>query len=73
MSRFIELMQKNNRTESEELEYIYLDKAETLQGLVRMARQMGNKNPYENFLVQDAFKRYEQAKNAYLEYQKAQN
>ena len=71
MARFIELLNNKNRTEKEELEYIYLDKAETLHGLVQLARQMGNKNPYENFLVQDAFQRYEEAKTAYENYCKA--
>ena len=68
MTRFIELLNNKNKTEKEELEYIYLDKAETLHGLMDMARRMGNKHPEKNFLIVDAMEKYEEAKKAYENY-----
>lgn len=68
MSRYIELMQNKNRTEKENIEYVFLDKQYRLQSLVDLARSMGNKKPYDNWMVQDAFREYEKAK---AEYEKA--
>ena len=65
MNRYIELMEKENRTEKEDKEYTFLEKQYRLYSLVKMARDLGNKNPYNNFMVQDAYAEYEQAKENY--------
>ena len=54
-------MEKENRTELEEAEYLYLDKLISYIDLYTTARQMGNKNPDNNFLVSGAKKKMEEA------------
>ena len=71
MNRLVELSNNNNRTEKEELEFVYMQRKETLHGLMDMARRMGNKHPEKNFLIVDAMEKYEEAKTAYENYCKA--
>ena len=71
MNRLVELSNNNNRTEKEELEFVYKQSKETLHGLMDMARRMGNKHPEKNFLIVDAMEKYEEAKTAYENYCKA--
>lgn len=52
---------KENRTEVEEVQYLYLDKLMTYINLRATAKQMGNKNPDDNFLVKDAKEKMEEA------------
>ena len=68
MNRLCELMEKENKTELEELEYDFLESTYELNGLIKTAKQLGNKNWQNNFMIKDALTRYEQAK---AKYQKA--
>ena len=65
MSRLCELMEKENKSELEELKYDFLDKMYVLQGLIKQAKSMGNKNWQNNFLIKDALKQYEESKTKY--------
>lgn len=58
---YITLLEKENRNEVEEAQYLYLDKMMTYISLRSQAIRMGNKNPDGNFLVKDAKERMEQA------------
>ena len=65
MSRYLELMNKSNRTELENLEYNFLDKVQNLDNLITMAEKMGNKNWRNNFMIKDSFEQYKKAKAEY--------
>lgn len=65
MNRFLELAKKENRTKIEELEYDFLDKQETLHGLIETAKRFGNKNWQNNFMIKDAYEKYALAKQKY--------
>lgn len=65
MSRYLELMNKSNRTELENLEYNFLDKVQNLDNLITMAEKMDNKNWRNNFMIKDSFEQYKKAKAEY--------
>lgn len=52
---------KENRTEVEEAQYLYTDKLLNYISLRAQAKNMGNKNPDDNFLVKSAKKNMELA------------
>jgi hypothetical protein len=65
MNRLLELADKKDRTELEELEYNYLDKLQNLNGLIALAKSMGNKNYQNNFMIKDAMEQYIKARDIY--------
>ena len=51
---YIALLNKDNRTQFDELRYRYLDKIITYVTVIREARNMGNKHPEDNFFIKNA-------------------
>lgn len=67
---YVHLMKNKNRTELEQLRYIYCDKVIGYVMLASEARRAGNKHPEENFIIQKALehmKEAEQNLRAYLQ------
>lgn len=58
---YIKLLNKKDRTEVEEAQYLYIDKIMTYINLRAEAKRMGNKNPDDNFIIKNAKKHMEQA------------
>lgn len=71
---YIKLLKKGeeNRTELEQAKYLYLDKLLTYIHLRATAKDMGNKNPDDNFLVKDAKQRMEVAQKKMHEIRKGE-
>ncbi len=61
--QYIALLKKENRTQLEELRYLYLDKIITYVTLTHEARNMGNKHPEDNFLIKNAKQKMESAES----------
>ena len=66
--QYIALLNKENRTQLEELRYLYLDKIITYVTLTHEARSMGNKHPEDNFLIKNAKQKMEAAETRLREY-----
>ena len=66
--QYIALLKKENRTQLEELRYLYLDKIITYVTLTHEARNMGNKHPEDNFLIKNAKQKMESAEARLREY-----
>lgn len=66
--QYIALLKKENRTQLEELRYLYLDKIITYVTLIHDARNMGNKHPEDNFLIKNAKQKMEAAEARLREY-----
>lgn len=66
--QYIALLNKENRTQLEELRYLYLDKIITYVTLTHEARSMGNKHPENNFLIKNAKQKMEAAETRLREY-----
>lgn len=66
--QYIALLKKENRTQLEELRYLYLDKIITYVTLIHDARNMGNKHPEDNFLIKNAKQKMEAAETRLREY-----
>ena len=66
--QFITLLKKENRTQLEELRYLYLDKIITYVTLTQEARNMGNKHPEENYIIKNAKQKMEAAEARLHEY-----
>lgn len=61
--QYIALLNKENRTQLDELRYRYLDKIITYATLIHEARNMGNKHPEENFFIKKAKQKMELAES----------
>ena len=61
--QYIALLNKENRTQLDELRYQYLDKIITYATLIHEARNMGNKHPEENFFIKKAKQKMELAES----------
>jgi len=66
--QYIALLNKDNRTQLEELRYLYLDKIITYVTLTHEARNMGNKRPDDNFIIKNAKQKMEVAEARLREY-----
>lgn len=66
--QFATLLHKKDRSELEELRYKYLDKIITYVSLIHQAKEMGNRNPQGNFLIQNAKARMEEAERKLREF-----
>lgn len=66
--QYIALLKKENRTQLEELRYLYLDKIITYVTLTHEARNMGNKRPCDNFIIKNAKQKMEVAEARLREY-----
>ena len=66
--QYIALLKKGNRTQLEELRYLYLDKIITYVTLTHEARNMGNKRPDDNFIIKNAKQKMEVAEARLREY-----
>lgn len=66
--QYIALLNKENRTQLEELRYQYLDKIITYVTLIHEARNMGNKHPEDNFFIKSAKQKMEVAEARLREY-----
>lgn len=66
--QYIALLNKDNRTQLDELRYQYLDKIITYVTLIHEARSMGNKRPEDNFLIKNAKQKMEAAETRLREY-----
>ena len=61
--QYIALLNKENRTQLDELRYRYLDKIITYATLIHEARNMGNKHPEDNFFIKKAKQKMELAES----------
>lgn len=66
--QYIALLKKENRTQLDELRYLYLDKIITYATLIHEARNMENKHPEDNFLIKKAKQKMETAEVRLREY-----
>lgn len=66
--QYITLLNKENRTQLDELRYLYLDKIITYVTLIHEARNMGNKHPEDSFLIKNAKQKMETAEVRLREY-----
>ena len=66
--QYITLLKKENRTQLEELRYLYLDKIITYVTLTHEARNMGNKRPDDNIIIKNARQKMEAAEARLREY-----
>lgn len=66
--QYIALLKKENRTQLEELRYLYLDKIITYVTLTHEARSMGNKRPDDNFIIKNAKQKMKVAEARLREY-----
>ena len=66
--QYIALLNKENRTQLDELRYRYLDKIITYATLIHEARNMGNKRPDDNFIIKNAKQKMEAAEAKLREY-----
>ena len=71
--QYIALLKKENRTQLEELRYLYLDKIITYVTLTHEARNMGNKRPDDNFIIKNAKQKMKVAEARLREYINSQS
>lgn len=71
--QYIALLKKENRTQLEELRYLYLDKIITYVTLTHEARNMGNKRQDDNFIIKNARQKMEAAEARLREYINSQS
>ena len=70
---YLKLLNKKDRTELEEAKYLYCDKIMNYVSLRATAREMGNKNPDDNWIIKRAKENIEIARRNLQEVVRKQN